>query len=149
MFFKIIYLFLQTKIYLLLVGCGLKHIMISSKKKFENGKKWRASQKNQDHRERNWTDLEVELFCSILSDGEYKYALTLESKALKKQANKEVYEGLQMHFKVALADPDFIKENEIYNDVLGKPLDIEIPKLRNKYNNLKKGWRAAVDRAKS
>ena len=87
----------------MLVGCGLKHIMISSKKKFENGKKWRASQKNQDHRERNWTDLEVELFCSILSDGEYKYALTLESKALKKQANKEVYEGLQM--RPSFCDP--------------------------------------------
>ena len=87
MFSQVIYLFLQTQTYLLLVGCGFMHIMISSKKKFENGEKWRASQKNQDHRERNWTDLEVELLCSILSDGEYKYALTLKSKAFKKQAN--------------------------------------------------------------
>ena len=66
------------------------HIMPSTKNKTDTGKKWRAGQKTQDHRERNWTDLEVELFRSILRDAEYKYALTLESKALKKQANKEV-----------------------------------------------------------
>ena len=81
--------------FLSLGNCCWMYIM--SKNKSEKGKKWRAGQKNQDHRERNWTDLEVELFCSILSDAEYNYALTLESKALKKQANKEVYEGLQMH----------------------------------------------------
>ena len=56
-----------------------------------------------------------------------------------------------MHFEFALEDPEFVKENELYNnvEVEGKPLDIEIPKLRNKYNNLKKGWRAMVDRAKN
>ena len=43
-------------------------------------------------------------------------------------------------------EADFVKENELYNVVEGKPLDIEIPKLRNKYNNLKKQWRTAVDR---
>ena len=83
--------------------------------------------KNEDHRERNWTDFEVELFCSIiLSDPEYKYALTLESKAFKKQENKEVYEGLQSHFQVALVEA-WIVNSELYNDVEGKPLDIEIP----------------------
>ena len=46
-------------------------------------------------------------------------------------------------------EADFVKENELYNGVEGKPLDIEIPKLRNKYNNLKKQWRTAVDREKS
>ena len=74
---------------------------------------------------------------------------TVESKALKKQANKEVYEGLQSNFQVALVEADFVKENILYNVVEGKPLDIEIPKLRNKYNNMKKQWRTAVDREKS
>ena len=70
----------------------------------------------------------------------------------KKQGNKEVYEGLQSHFQVALVDADFVKENELYNNVEPldvEPLNIEISKLRNKYNNLKKQWRTAVDREKS
>ena len=39
-----------------------------------------------------------------------------------------------MHFKVALEDPEFVENNEAQN----AELDISIPKLRNKYNNLKK-----------
>ena len=101
-------------------------------------------------RERNWTEKETELICEILSDPVERFAFTLELRALKKQANKEVFEEIQNQVRVALLDPDFIKENQAYaDDVDGKPLDISIPKLRNKYNNLKKAWRVTVDRAKN
>ena len=52
------------------------------KRKMEKGKKWRQDQQNAAERKRNWTDLETETFCEI--------STTLETKALKKQANREV-----------------------------------------------------------
>ena len=48
---------------------------------------------------RNWTEKETEAFCYVLADGEFDFALTLETKALKKQANKEVFEGIQSQLK--------------------------------------------------
>ena len=41
---------------------------------------------------RNWTAEETNLFCSILVDPVTKFMLTLERKALKKAATKEVFE---------------------------------------------------------
>ena len=44
-----------------------------------------------------------------------------------------------MHLKVALEDPEFVENNEAFSDeAQNAELDISIPKLRNKYNNLKK-----------
>ena len=64
-------------------------------------KKWRAGV-NKGSRDRNWTNLETDAYASILADGESNYALTLETKALKKKSNKEVF--------VALADSEFREE---------------------------------------
>ena len=44
---------------------------------------------------RNWTPLELETFCQILADPALNYAHTLETKALKKSANKEVFESIK------------------------------------------------------
>ena len=60
--------------------------------------------------------METEVLCTVLADGEYNFAFTLESKALKKQSNKEVFEGAQNHLKIALEDPDFIENNEAFFD---------------------------------
>ena len=83
---------------------------MSSKRKNGNGKKWRQGVNAK--RERNWTDLETDAFCEILADGEYSFSITLETKALKKQANREVFEEIQRHLKTAIPDPDFIEENK-------------------------------------
>ena len=64
-------------------------------------KKWRAGA-NKGSRDRNWTNLETDAYASILADGESNYALTLETKALNKKSNKEVF--------VALADSEFREE---------------------------------------
>ena len=42
---------------------------------------------------RNWTEQEQELFCQILADPEHCFAVTLETKALKRTSNKEVLLG--------------------------------------------------------
>ena len=119
------------------------------KEKSKYGKKWRHDQNQAAKRERNWTDLETEAFCEILVDGEFSFSVTLETMALKKQKNREVFEDIQKHLKTAFDDPAFVEENSTYfEESQQKELDISIEKLRNKYHNLKKSWRQIVDRAK-
>ena len=120
-------------------GKGIKFRKIMLKKNVDKG--------------RNWTEVETETFCRILADPEMNFCTTLETKALKKTANKEVFESIQIEFKICLLEEEFIKENRLYFD-LGEDdplpeLDTSIPKLRNKYNNLKKQWRQRVDRDKT
>ena len=66
---------------------------------------------------RNWTDLETESFCRILVDPETNFVTTLETKALKKTANKEVFEAIQCEFKISLLEEEFAKENRLYFDI--------------------------------
>ena len=94
---------------------------------------------------RNWSDIETETFCRILADSDNNFCFTLETKALKKTANKEVFESIQKEFKISLLEKDFLDENRLYFNV-GEDgsipdLDISITKLRYKYNNLKKLWK--------
>ena len=94
--------------------------------------------------------MEVETFCRILADSEFNFAATLETKALKQTAKKEVFETIQMTLKTAILEEDFIKENRVnFHGIDPYPeLDLSIPKLRNKYNNIKRQWRQRLDRAK-
>ena len=63
-----------------------------------------------------------------------------------------MFEAIQCEFKISVLEEKFAKENRLYFDI-GEDsfpeLDISVPKLRNKCNNLKKQWRARVDRAKN
>ena len=109
-----------------------------SKSKTTPGKKFRAGV-NKGSRDRNWTNLETDAYTSILADGETNYALTLETKALKRKSNKEVFEAILTDFNVALADSEFCKENKLhFPEESMIDLDISVDKLRVKYNNLKK-----------
>ena len=68
---------------------------------------------------------------------------------MKKQANKEVFQSILENFRISLADLDFIDENkEFFSEESDLDLQLSIEKLRTKYNNIKKRWRAIVDRAK-
>ena len=112
------------------------------------GKKFRGNL-NKGNRDRNWTDMETEAFAAVLADGEFNFALALETKALKKAANREVFESIMENFNVSLADSEFVEQNrEFFPEETAMELDVSIPKLRTKYNNMKKQWRAIVDRAK-
>ena len=72
--------------------------MASKQKKA--GKIFRKNQKKiTEQKSRNWTDLETEEFCRVLADPDSDFCLTLEKKALKKTANKEVFEAIQAELK--------------------------------------------------
>ena len=64
-----------------------------------------------------------------------------------------MFESIQCEFKISVLEEEFTKENRLYFDIGDDDsfpeLDISVPKLKNKYNNLKKQWRARVDRAKN
>ena len=52
------------------------------------------NQKNKLPRERDLTDLQTEAYVTLLADGDFNFATTLETKALIKQANKEVFQSI-------------------------------------------------------
>ena len=81
-----------------------------SKSKTNPGKKFRAGV-NKASRDRNWTNLETDAYASILADGESNYALTLETKALKKKSNKKVFEAILVDFNVARLPYDHYTDN--------------------------------------
>ena len=121
----------------------------SKAQKAKAAKTFRSQNKGQNNKGRNWTDLETEAFAMILADSTHNFSFTLETKALKKSSNKEVFEVIQLEFRTALADPEFVKENNTYfPEESATDLDTSVQKLRTKYNNLKRVWKLTVDRAK-
>ena len=120
-----------------------KHIIIKAKR-MKKGATFRKTLLRKPvvaEKGRNWTDLETDSFCRVLVDPETNFATTLETRALKKTANKEVFQAIQCAFKISVLEEEFTNENREYFDIgddeLVPELDISIPKLRNKYNNLK------------
>ena len=112
-------------------------VMSNSKEKKRNGAKFRKLMHTE--KGRNWTDVGTDTFCTILADPVMNFSFTLETKALKKSTNKEVFEAIQSEFKTALLEPEFVEENKKnFEHELYSELDVSIPKLRNKYNNFKK-----------
>ena len=78
---------------------------------------------------RNWTAEETNLFCSILADPVTKFMVTLERKALKKAATKEVFEIILEDLKTVFMEERFKTLNE--NLLKGKEsvnLDMKTPK---------------------
>ena len=61
---------------------------------------------------RNWTKEETELFARVIADPCADYINTLEKKALKKEANAEVFESILADFQRELEDENFIYEHE-------------------------------------
>ena len=66
---------------------------------------------------RNWI-CKTNLFCSILADPVTKLMLTLEQKALKKAATKEVFEAILEELKTAFMEKPFKSLNE--KSLIGK-----------------------------
>ena len=61
---------------------------------------------------RNWTHLETEIFCNMLVESEFNYCHSLETKALKKSSNEEVFETLQQKFCTTIFQKiDFFARN--------------------------------------
>ena len=96
---------------------------------------------------RNWTKEEIELFARVIADPCADYINTLEKKALKKEANAEVFESVLADFQRELEDENFSYENE-RNDFLDKngaslpyePLELSVAALQFKYKKFKAKW---------
>ena len=63
---------------------------------------------------RNWTELETEVFATILSDSTNNFSYTLETKALKKSSNAEVFKAIQSEFRVSISETEFVEQNKMY-----------------------------------
>ena len=60
--------------------------------------------RNSKTRNRRWTEDELELFALVLIDEENNFASSLETLALKKSANNEVFESLKKIFDEKLKE---------------------------------------------
>ena len=105
---------------------------------------------------RNWTKEEIELFARVIADPCADYINTLEKKALKKEANAEVFESILADFQRELEDENFIYENERKNflDKNGaslpyEPLELSVAALQFKYKKLKAKWTSITCDARS
>ena len=92
---------------------------------------------------RRWTSEETELFAEVLSDPDNCYARSLQMLALKKSANNELFEHIQITFDCVLDEVTFRLRNEKNNFTSKSGVITHYPKLdtldklRKKYKNLK------------
>jgi len=89
----------------------------------------------------------------VLADEKTQYAVILETLALKKSANNEVFEEIARDLERYLSSEEFNQENEREKSKSkGKrkdsPLDITPARLRVKYKFLRTQWRKLTDRVK-
>ena len=122
------------------------------KKSTSPGKKKKTkldkSDKSPKTRGRNWIQFEREAYAEILSDVDDGYASKLEKKALKRSANRSLFEEIADKLKEKFSSDEFILENLTCfkkGTVEYSPLDLSVSKLREQYNNMKKIWKEISD----
>ena len=98
-------------------------------------------------RDRNWTSQEISLFANLLADHQFGFVQSLESRAVKKQANEDIFQIVAREFNFLVNSDHFIAYNEAENFLTKDgcilpyaTLDMDIKKLRFKYNSMKKMW---------
>ena len=101
---------------------------------------------------RNWTETELKYFCIALADKDY--ALQLDSLALKKSANRRIYEEVKTKLEEHFQSEDFKIENEQEKRKLKSKhkdvaLDISPYKLRTKFKWIKEQWKRFTERVKT
>lgn len=102
---------------------------------------------------RNWTETELKYFCIVLADEETNYAHQLDSLALKKSANKAIFEEVKAKLEEHFKSEDFKREMEQeqckrkskYKD---EALNLSSDKLRAKFKWIKDQWKLLTDRVK-
>jgi hypothetical protein len=102
---------------------------------------------------RNWTDTELKYFCIVLADENTNYAHQLDSLALKKSANKKIFEEVKEKLEEHFESEDFKREIEQerlrkkskYKD---EPLNLCPEKLKAKFKWIKDQWKLFTDRVK-
>lgn len=116
--------------------------------------KMAEKQRSQSQRGRAWTETELAYFAIVLADEKNEFAVRLDTLALKKTANNNLFTEISEAFQECLLSEEFKLENEqeISRRYKGKrvlpPLQITPAKLRVKYKWLRSEWRKYTDRVK-
>ena len=98
----------------------------------------KKTKKSAKQKNRSWSEQELNVFASVLSSNDKRdrlWALTLETMALKKTANENVFEKIREEFKDSLAGEE---GSDVY------PFSID--QLRRKYKWLKNEWKTINDK---
>jgi hypothetical protein len=120
----------------------------------ERNKSCQSSQSNKTttkkavKRSRSWTEIELKYFALILADKENGFAYKLDTLALKKTANKSIFEQIGKMFSDSMSSEEFKTENTASSKKPLTPLEIDVDKLRAKFKWLKDQWRRLSDRVK-
>ena len=104
-------------------------------------------------KERVWTETELKFLALVLADEKTEFAVRLETLALKKSANNEVFEEISKKFNELMLSNEFKEENEREKSKSTSKrkytiLDTSPAKLRIKYKFLRTQWRKFTDRVK-
>ena len=68
-------------------------------------------------KERTWTETELKYLALVLADVKNQFAVRLETLALKKSANNDLFEDISKVFQSCLLFIDFIEETSIIRPV--------------------------------
>ena len=119
----------------------------------ENKMAGRSEGPSKQRKCRPWTETELKYFAIVLADEKNEFGYKLDTLALKKTANKGVFEEIKMALEELMSSEEFKEENE--REHAGSkskkdltPLKIDVEKLRNKFKWLKDQWRRYTDRIK-
>ena len=112
-----------------------------------------SNKKTKAKKERVWLETELKYFAIVLADDKKQYAFRLETLALKKSANNEVFKDIAKDLETYLQSNEFIEENErgkAKSKRKGKDTTLEITpsRLRVKYKFIRNQWRKFTDRVK-
>ena len=77
-------------------------------------------------KERVWTETELKFVALVLADEETEFAVRLETLALKKSANNEVFQEISKKFNELMLSNEFKEENEREKSQY-TPLDTFLP----------------------
>ena len=104
-------------------------------------------------RSRPWTKTELKYFALVLADETNEFAYKLDTLALKKTANKPVFEDIKKAFEERISSEEFKEENDReHRQSKSKKalthLRIDVEKLRVKFKWIKDQWRKYTDRIK-
>ena len=104
-------------------------------------------------RNRQWTETELKYFALVPADEKDEFGYKLDTLALKKTANKPVFENIKEAFKERLSSQEFKEENE--REHCGSkskkdlpPLRVNVERLRVKFKWMKDQWCKYTDRIK-
>jgi hypothetical protein len=112
-----------------------------------------VSTSKKQQKSRQWTETELKYFALVLVDEKNEFAYKLDTLALKKTANKIVFEDISTELEEIMSGEDFKEENlsehrssKSKKELL--PLNIDAEKLRIKFKWMKDQWRKYTDRIK-